>query len=141
MHMGVVNLLRKAVQRLQDDEIFEQRILRGSLVTEQEQPYSGDIDSIMRSMMNLTSNTSSTSAPHTNTPGTTMQPPFTPINGDLGLADADLSFDPPLIPPITSMGPPPLPTFLDLGPNTDMNPMTSTPGRRSTRLRTNTRRP
>ena len=136
-----MNNLRRQVQQLEENVLFEQTVLRGSLVTEQHELPSGDIDAIMRSMMNLTSNTSSTSAPHTNTPGTTMQPPFTPINGDLGLADADLSFDPPLIPPITSMGPPPLPTFLDLGPNTDMNPMTSTPGRRSTRLRTNTRRP
>lgn len=143
MHMAVLELLRSAVKRVKDDELFEQRLMRGSLaITDQRQAPSGDIDSIMRSMMNL-SPSSAANEPSSSDARNDPQPPYTPImmNGGLPSA-ADLSFDPPSFPPIEPMGPPPLPAFLDLGPNTDMNPMmTSTPGRRSTRLRTNTRRP
>ncbi|KAI0685805.1 hypothetical protein BC835DRAFT_492599 [Cytidiella melzeri] len=127
--LAVMKNLRKAVQKLQDDELFEQRILRGSLVTGQEQVASGDIDSIMRSMMNL-----SPSVPSAPSTAAATNPPPTPSNG--GPTAADLSFGEPI-----SMGPPPLPgaPFFNLG--SDMNPMTSTPGRRSTRLKLNTRKP
>jgi hypothetical protein len=44
--------LRKEVRRLEEDELFEQTILRGSEIEQQEQqPSSGDIDAIMKSIM------------------------------------------------------------------------------------------
>jgi hypothetical protein len=43
--------LRAQVKRLQEDALFEQTVLRGSLIAEEQQPSSKDIDAILRSMM------------------------------------------------------------------------------------------
>lgn len=43
--------LRRAVQDLEENELFEQTLLRGSRIALEEQPSTNDIDSIMRSMM------------------------------------------------------------------------------------------
>ena len=43
--------LRAQVRKLQEDEIFERTLLQGSNIVEEQQPSSGDIDAIMRSMM------------------------------------------------------------------------------------------
>lgn len=42
--------LRQEVRNLEENNMFEQTVLRGSLVTEERQP-TADIDAIMRSMM------------------------------------------------------------------------------------------
>ncbi|PSR70554.1 hypothetical protein PHLCEN_2v13593 [Hermanssonia centrifuga] len=46
----VMDNLRREVRLLQENDLFEQTVLRGSLVTDEQQP-SSDIDAIMRSMM------------------------------------------------------------------------------------------
>ncbi|KAF9464111.1 hypothetical protein BDZ94DRAFT_1308132 [Collybia nuda] len=43
--------LRREVQELEDNELFEQALLRGSQVALEQQPSTGDIDALMRSMM------------------------------------------------------------------------------------------
>lgn len=43
--------LRREVQELEDNELFEQTLLRGSQATLEQQPGTSDIDALMRSMM------------------------------------------------------------------------------------------
>jgi hypothetical protein len=43
--------LRQKVHELEEDELFERTLLRGSQAGLEPQPSSGDIDVIMRSMM------------------------------------------------------------------------------------------
>ncbi|KAF8895578.1 hypothetical protein BD779DRAFT_1500321 [Infundibulicybe gibba] len=47
----VMRSLRLQVQQLEDDELFEQTLLRGSQASLEPQPSSNDIDVLMRSMM------------------------------------------------------------------------------------------
>jgi len=47
----VVDSLRDAVYALEENELFEQTLLRGSQIALEQQPGVGDIDALMRSMM------------------------------------------------------------------------------------------
>ncbi|KZT11823.1 uncharacterized protein LAESUDRAFT_669943 [Laetiporus sulphureus 93-53] len=47
----VMQNLRQLVKQLEDDELFEEILLRGTQVGEEQQPSSDDIDSIMRGLM------------------------------------------------------------------------------------------
>lgn len=50
MFINIMNNLRREVHLLEENNMFEQTILRGSQITEELQPTS-DIDAIMRSLM------------------------------------------------------------------------------------------
>lgn len=51
IHEQILRSLRYQVHLLEDDELFEQTLLRGSQAALSAQPESGDIDALMRSMM------------------------------------------------------------------------------------------
>ncbi|KAH8104655.1 hypothetical protein BXZ70DRAFT_1062196 [Cristinia sonorae] len=51
LHTQVLMNLRAEVRKLQEDEIFERRLHQNLQAAEEQQPSSGDIDAIMRSMM------------------------------------------------------------------------------------------
>ena len=73
--------LRDRVKQLEDDELFEQMLLRGTQVG-LEQPSSDDIDDIMRSLMS----TSDEAPPPTGplVPVTPWSPTLPPIAGSTG---------------------------------------------------------
>jgi len=73
LHMKVMHSLRAQVARLQEDEMFERTMLRGTMITEQQLPSSNDIDSIMQSMMGPSSSSRSTTA---EAPSTSIPPPL-----------------------------------------------------------------
>ena len=60
--------LRLAVQRLQEDALFEQTLLQRSAITEEQKPSSNDIDHILQSMMGTAISPSATPAPAPATP-------------------------------------------------------------------------
>lgn len=76
----VMKRLRDRVKQLEDDELFEQMLLRGTQVG-LEQPSSDDIDGIMRSLMST-----SVAPPSTNSliPTTPWSPTLPPIAGSTG---------------------------------------------------------
>ncbi|RDB14531.1 hypothetical protein Hypma_016338 [Hypsizygus marmoreus] len=51
MHERIMICLREAVQSLEDNELFERTMLRGSQAALEPQPSTTDIDTLMRSMM------------------------------------------------------------------------------------------
>lgn len=55
IHEQILRSLRYQVHLLEDDELFEQTLLRGSQAALSAQPESGDIDALMRSMMSTNS--------------------------------------------------------------------------------------
>lgn len=123
LHMQVMYNLRKEVKRLQEDALFEQTVLRGSLIPEQQQPSAKDIDSILQSMMGTAISPAavpSTSAP-VSRPDDFLSTKPLPDFPSPGLADASFSPD---------------------GLFARMASSTSTPtiGRRSTRNKAKTRR-
>lgn len=77
----VMKRLRDRVKQLEDDELFEQMLLRGTQVG-LEQPSSDDIDGIMRSLMS----TSVEAPPPTSPliPVTPWSPTLPPIAGSTG---------------------------------------------------------
>ena len=125
MFIGVMANLRRQVQLLEENYLFEQTIIRGSLVTEQQTPPSNDIDSIMRSMMNLSSN------PANDPP---VNPPSERSNG-VGVHNvADLTVEP------TSFAHPTTPLFR-MPATMETGETPGVLGRRSTRLKIKPRRP
>lgn len=126
--------LRSEVATLRHTELFEQAILRGSLITEQQETSAGDIDSIMQSMMGL-SPTDPSAASFIPAAVSPMQPP--PVPKFEPFSAVDPSFG-------ESLGTPPFSStpFFKRGAGFDTSPLAaSTPGRRSTRLKVKTRRP
>lgn len=77
----VMKRLRDRVKQLEDDELFDQMLLRGTQVG-LEQPSSDDIDDIMRSLMS----TSEDAQTSTNSliPATPWGPTLPPIAGSTG---------------------------------------------------------
>lgn len=65
LHIRVMHNLRAQVAKLEDDELFERTMLRGTLITEQQLPSSNNIDLIMQSIMGppLTSQSTTIEAP------------------------------------------------------------------------------
>ncbi|KAF7980629.1 hypothetical protein HWV62_37426 [Athelia sp. TMB] len=55
IHEQIMRSLRYQVHLLEDDELFEQTLLRGSQAALAAQPESSDIDALMRSMMSVSS--------------------------------------------------------------------------------------
>lgn len=53
IHEQILRSLRYQVHLLEEDELFEQTLLRGSQVALAPQPESSDIDALMRSMMSV----------------------------------------------------------------------------------------
>lgn len=51
MHKQVMENLRNAVKKLQEEELYEQIMLRGTQITDVQQPSSNNIDTIMQSIM------------------------------------------------------------------------------------------
>jgi len=49
----IIKNLRTEIRKLEEDELFEQTILRGSQVGLETRPSTNDIDVLMKSMMNL----------------------------------------------------------------------------------------
>lgn len=68
LYNQVMHHLRLQVRRLQEDALFEQTLLRPSVITEEKQPSSSDLDDILQSMMG-TSIASSTAPASALTPG------------------------------------------------------------------------
>ncbi|GJE97126.1 hypothetical protein PsYK624_133370 [Phanerochaete sordida] len=103
LYYQVMNGLRAQVRRLQEDHLFEQTVLRGSVVADERQPMSHDIDVILQSMMGT-----STDSP-ARTPANIGQTPLPTHNDFLsskamphfpdfpspGLADTSLMFPEP----------------------------------------------
>ncbi|TFK70966.1 hypothetical protein BDN72DRAFT_794669 [Pluteus cervinus] len=58
MHEQIMRSLRWEVQQLEENELFEQTLLRGSQVGMESLPSTSDIDTILQSMMTTDSNTS-----------------------------------------------------------------------------------
>ena len=129
MRQRVLSSLRCYVERLEENDLFEQTILRGSLITEKQPPSSGDIDTIMQSMMNLSSEPTS--------PRPVVASAFDPDLDNNHTTTAEHPFDVPTRAPFTST-----PVFQGLG--FDMSRLTDTgsvlPGRRSSRIKARTRR-
>lgn len=74
--------LRKEVQKLQENEIFERTILRGSHIAEEQQS-SNDIDAIMRSMMGTASSSRTPTEPTASSP-----PILSPVPSNASLVGA-----------------------------------------------------
>ncbi|CAL1712929.1 unnamed protein product [Somion occarium] len=70
MHRTVMENLRNAVRKLQEDELYEQIMLRGTQVTNVQQPSSNNIDVIMQSIMG---------PPTTSTSPVLFPPPTSPF--------------------------------------------------------------
>ncbi|KAH9947627.1 hypothetical protein B0H21DRAFT_708373 [Amylocystis lapponica] len=51
MHRKAMAYLRTCVRQLEEEELFEQTMFRGSQVAQEQQPSSNDLDVIMRSLM------------------------------------------------------------------------------------------
>jgi hypothetical protein len=51
MYDHILTLLRSEVRQLEEDELFEQMLLRGSQAGLERQPVTTDIDALLRSMM------------------------------------------------------------------------------------------
>lgn len=64
--------LRKEVRKLEEDELFERTVLRGSQVAQEPHPSSDDIDTIMRSMMGH----AEAEPPQSDSPERLSGPPF-----------------------------------------------------------------
>ncbi|THH30035.1 hypothetical protein EUX98_g4140 [Antrodiella citrinella] len=77
----VMQNLRKEVRKLQEDEIFERTLLRGSNVSEEQQPSSCDIDDIMRSMMGPAASSRAPTEPTSGSPLLIVSP--VPSNASL----------------------------------------------------------
>ncbi|KAH7906715.1 hypothetical protein BJ138DRAFT_1071351 [Hygrophoropsis aurantiaca] len=54
MHEEILKGFRQQVQQLEEDEMFQQTIMRGSQIGLEPRPSSSNIDSLMRSMMDTT---------------------------------------------------------------------------------------
>jgi len=80
LHIKVMHNLRDQVAKLQDDELFERSMLKGTVITDQQLPSSNDIDAIMRSIMGPPSSSRSTTidAPTASATPITFAP--TPLN-------------------------------------------------------------
>ncbi|EGN98575.1 hypothetical protein SERLA73DRAFT_110133 [Serpula lacrymans var. lacrymans S7.3] len=64
LYENIVRNLRRRVQQLEDDELFEQTLLRGSQVALEQQPSSNDMDALMKSLMTTTLSNGSNTAPN-----------------------------------------------------------------------------
>jgi len=54
MHQDIMQSLRLRVQQLEENELFEQTLLRGSQAALEQQPVSNNISTLMRGMMSIT---------------------------------------------------------------------------------------
>lgn len=57
LYERIMRSLRYEVQQLEENELFEQTLLRGSQAALEQQPVSHDIDTLMRGMMGPTAST------------------------------------------------------------------------------------
>lgn len=79
LHERILKSLRREIALLEENDSFERTLLRGSKAGLTEQPSSGDIDVIMRSMMNI--GPAATSS-HTATPTSSSTPVYTNVPKD-----------------------------------------------------------
>ena len=77
MHKKVMDNLRNAVKKLQEEELYEQIMLRGTQITDVQQPSSNNIDAIMQSIMGPPPGSTHTTFPPPPSPFT-PNPPFVP---------------------------------------------------------------
>lgn len=66
LYERVMRSLRHEVHRLEENELFEQTLLRGSQAALEQQPTSNDIDTLMRSMMGPPTNGNTKNYGHAN---------------------------------------------------------------------------
>ena len=89
--------LRMQVKQLQEDALFEQTALRGSLIADEQQPSSNDIDAILRSMMGASiapPNSQSTPGPNISYNNDFLSPIKPPLDfPSPGLSDVPFSPD------------------------------------------------
>jgi len=72
MYDQIITCLRSEVRQLEENELFEQMLLRGSQAALERQPSTTDIDALMRSMMITPQN--STVTPHHHAANVTKGP-------------------------------------------------------------------
>ncbi|PCH40292.1 hypothetical protein WOLCODRAFT_143017 [Wolfiporia cocos MD-104 SS10] len=62
LHKDVMRHLRERVKQLEEDELFEQTMLRGTQIGQEQLPTSDDVDVIMKSLMEMGPSLSKTTA-------------------------------------------------------------------------------